>query len=83
MKAVQGVDVDLGSQLSTGPCLTFWTVRANRDQARDRTGLDEEHPPPPLWVGVLPGRSYTSVLMLQLRVNMSLMVSDRARLGLR
>lgn len=38
----------------------------------------------PLWVGPsLLGRSYTSVLMLQLRVNMSLMVSERARLGLR
>lgn len=58
-------------------------LRANREQARaDQTGQNRSGLEPPLG-GVLPGHSYTSVLMLQLRVNMSLMVSERARLGLR
>lgn len=33
--------------------------------------------------GACTGPGYTSVLMLQLRVNMSLMVTERARLGFR
>lgn len=68
----------------------FWTRGAKEHDGLDQTTLhwtELVRIRTPLWYGSSrvtgAGPSYTSVLMLQLRVNMSLMVTERARLGLR
>lgn len=60
----------------------FWSQPRTGRTGLNHTALDRTPPPTPgHWCSRR--SSYTSVLMLQLRVNMSLMVSERARLGLR